>query len=235
MTKILFASRKGGTGKSTLCAMVANHLALLGKTIAVIDCDNCNTLTWKRKSDKKPLSENEISPYQIFLSDEYFGKEKEFEDSDYILFDSFASFTEINVDFIVIPFIYSEMVLDSTFKFIKDLRTTGHEKIMFVPNEVNGYKQALKKKDTIETINWILGIFGKIMPKVSYNRVMEQVSTISNTKEQNLLIKDFVDELLPPDCSMQEREIVQSVDEEEGKEMISSNETDSSPMKDKEE
>ena len=214
MTEILFASRKGGTGKSTLCAMVANHLALLGKTIAVIDSDNCNTLTWKRKSDRKSLSEIESIPYPIISLDEYFDNEEKYEDYDFILFDNCTSVSEGNAGIIVIPFIYSEMVLDSTFKFIKDLKKTGHEKIVFVPYEVNGYKQVIKKKDTIETINWILGIFGKIMPKVGYNRVMEQVSTIKNTVEQNLLVKDFINELLP-DCSMQENEISHSIGKEE--------------------
>ena len=229
MTEILFASRKGGTGKSTLCAMVANHLALSGKTIAVIDCDNCNTLTWKRKSDKKSLSEIEGIPYQIISFDEYFDNEEKYEDYDFILFDNYASVSESNAVIIVIPFIYSEMVLDSTFKFIKDLKKSGHEKIVFVPYEVNGYKQVIKKKDTIETINWILGIFGKIMPKVGYSRVMEQVSTIKNTVEQNMLVKDFINELLP-DCSMQESEISNPIEEENGSTSTISEDTEMSSL-----
>lgn len=229
MTEILFASRKGGTGKSTLCAMVANHLALSGKTIAVIDCDNCNTLTWKRKSDKKILSEIEGIPYQIISFDEYFDNEEKYEDYDFILFDNYASVSESNAVIIVIPFIYSEMVLDSTFKFIKDLKKSGHEKIVFVPYEVNGYKQVIKKKDSIETINWILGIFGKIMPKVGYSRVMEQVSTIKNTVEQNMLVKDFINELLP-DCSMQESEISNPIEEENGSTSTISEDTEMSSL-----
>ena len=214
MTEILFASRKGGTGKSTLCAMVANHLALSGKAIAVIDCDNCNTLTWKRKADKRNLFESEVSRYPIISYEDYCGSEEKYEEYDYLLFDNQAIVSEGLPGILVIPFIYSEMVLDSTFKFIKDLRTRGHEKIVFVPYEVNGYKQAIKKKDTIETINWILGIFGKIMPKVSYSRVMEQISTIRNTVEQNILIKDFINELLP-DCPMKEEELVSRMGVEE--------------------
>ena len=105
MTEILFASKKGGTGKSTLCAMVANHLALSGKTIAVIDCDNCNTLAWKRKSDKKSLSDIEGIPYQIISFDEYFDNEEKHEDYDFILFDNYASVSESNAGIIVIPFI----------------------------------------------------------------------------------------------------------------------------------
>lgn len=209
MTEILFASRKGGTGKSTLCAMVANHLALSGKEIAVIDCDNCNTLTWKRKSDKKLLSEDEDPPYQIISPEEYYGNREKYENYDYILIDNQSTVSDVTAGIIVVPFLYSEMVLDSTFKFIKNLKTHGHEEIIFVPYEVAGYKQVIKKKDTIETVKWILGIFGKIVPKVGYGRVMEQVSTIKNTVEQNLLIKDFINTIFP-DCTIQESEVILS-------------------------
>ncbi len=209
MTEILFASRKGGTGKSTLCAMVANHLALSGKEIAVIDCDNCNTLTWKRKSDKKTLPEGEQPPYEIISPEEYYGNRERYENFDFILFDNNHQVSDGNAGIIVVPFLYSEMVLDSTFKFIKNMKTHGHEEIVFVPYEVAGYKQVIKKKDTIETIKWILGIFGKIVPKVGYGRVMEQVSTIKNTVEQNLLIKDFINTIFP-DCPMQESEVILS-------------------------
>ena len=83
---------------------------------------------------------------------------------------------------------------------------------MFLPNEVSGYKQSIKKKDINENINWILGIFGKILPKVSNSRLMDQVNTIANTVEQNLLIRDFVNELVP-ECPMSDEEI--TIGEEE--------------------
>lgn len=223
MTEILFASKKGGTGKSTLCSMVANHLALSGKRVIIIDGDNCNTLTWRRKSDNKILSGDEQPPYSIISYDEYIGNREKYEEYDYILLDNHNCVSDGSAGIIVIPFIFSEMVLDSTFKFIKNLKTTGREEIVFVPNEVAGYKQAIKKKDTIETIKWILGIFGKIMPKVGYSRVMEQASTIRNTVEQNLLIRDFIDTLFP-DCPMQECEITQSEEDGEVQEAFSEEE-----------
>ena len=207
MTKeILFASRKGGTGKSTLCAMVANHLANNGMKVAVIDCDNCYTLTWRRKSDMKILPEGENPKYPILTDDDYFDKEHEFDSYDYVLIDNYDMVSEDRVGVLIIPFIYSEMVLDSTFRFIRYMKRVGGSELVFLPNEVSGYKQSIKKKDINENINWILGIFGKILPKVSNSRLMDQVNTIANTVEQNLLIRDFVNELIP-ECPMSDEEI----------------------------
>ena len=106
----------------------------------------------------------------------------------------------------MVPFIYTEMVLDSTFRFVRDMRSSENSEVLFVPNEVHGYKQSVKKRDIMENVNWILGIFGKILPKVSNSRLMDQVSTIANTVEMNLLVKDFIDALLP-ECKMTEEEL----------------------------
>ena len=197
MTKvILFASRKGGTGKSTLCAMVANHLAGNGMKVALIDCDNCSTLTWRRKSDIKVMDDCLQPSYSIYQREDYFGNEENFSAYDYVLIDNLDT-REHRSDIIIIPFIYSEMVLDSTFRFVKDIKGEKDCEILFLPNEVNGFKQSIKKKDVIESINWILGIFGKILPKVPNSRLMDQVNTIGNTIEQNILIKDFVNKVFP--------------------------------------
>ncbi len=98
------------------------------------------------------------------------------------------------------------MVLDTTFRFVRNLKTTGGCKVAFVPNEVNGYKQSIKKKDVVDTINWILGIFGRILPKVPNSRQMAQVNTISNAVETNVLVKDFINALVP-ECQMTEEEL----------------------------
>ena len=204
--EILFASRKGGTGKSTLCAMVANHLASNGMRVAVIDCDNSTTLTWRRKADMKSMPEGERPPYPIFQDEDYFDKEHLFEEYDYVLIDNYDLARENGAGVVVVPFIYTEMVIDSTFRFVRDMGRPGNCKVLFVPNEVHGYKQSIKKRDVMENVNWILGIFGKILPKVSNSRLMDQVNTIANTVEMNLLVKDFVDALLP-ECKMSEVEL----------------------------
>ena len=49
---IIFGNQKGGVGKTTLCTLFANHLAAMGKKTFVVDCDNQQTISEKRKVDR---------------------------------------------------------------------------------------------------------------------------------------------------------------------------------------
>lgn len=52
MKTITFGNRKGGTGKTTLCASVAVQLALKGKKVLAVDVDpQGNLTTWMYKND----------------------------------------------------------------------------------------------------------------------------------------------------------------------------------------
>lgn len=204
--EIHFASRKGGTGKSTLCALVANHLEYHGKKVLVVDCDNCSTLTWKRKGDMKSFAISSDALYPIISGEEYYKREGSFDDFDYVLFDNDSRVGEGRPAVMVVPFIYTEMVVDSTFRFVREMSGVKNCDIFFLPNEVNGYKQSIKKKDIVETINWMLGIFGTILPKVGNSRLFDQVDTVGNIDDQNQLIKDFVNKLLP-ECPMTEEQL----------------------------
>ena len=50
---IVFANQKGGTGKSTLCVMMAHWLAEQGKKVIVYDADIQQTLYDRRQDDLK--------------------------------------------------------------------------------------------------------------------------------------------------------------------------------------
>ena len=54
---ITFGTQKGGVGKTTLCTLFANYLASIGKKTLVVDCDNQQTITEKRKADKKKYTD----------------------------------------------------------------------------------------------------------------------------------------------------------------------------------
>ena len=63
MTKnkiIVFANQKGGTGKSTLCVMMAHWLTEHGKKVVVYDADSQQTLYDHRQDDIK--ANPEIKP-----------------------------------------------------------------------------------------------------------------------------------------------------------------------------
>ena len=57
---IIFGNQKGGVGKTTLCTLFANHLSKMGKKTLVVDCDNQQTITEKRKRDMKKYPETKI-------------------------------------------------------------------------------------------------------------------------------------------------------------------------------
>ena len=143
--EILFASKKGGTGKSTLCAMVANHLAYNGMKVAVIDCDNCFTLTWRRKSDLKNLPEGESPEYLIFQDEDYLDKEHLLEGYDYVLIDNYDLFKENFSGIIVVPFIYNFSFFDFIIHFAYPppshrllISRISAPPIMSVPAAMNG-------------------------------------------------------------------------------------------------
>ena len=170
--EILFASRKGGTGKSTLCAMVANHLAGNGMKGAVIDCDNCATLSWWRKADMRSQPEDGQPPYPIFRDGDYFDKEHLFEEYDYVLIDNYDLVREDGTGIVVVPFTYTEMVLDSTFAFVRDMGKARGREVMFVPNEVQGYKQSVKNGP----YPWTIACLGSSRHRIFLARILEWVA-----------------------------------------------------------
>ena len=54
---ITFGNQKGGVGKTTLCTLFANYLASIGRKTLVVDCDNQQTITEKRKADIKKYTD----------------------------------------------------------------------------------------------------------------------------------------------------------------------------------
>lgn len=50
---ITFANQKGGVGKSTLCALFAHYLTLMGRRVTVVDADRQQSLTNQRQMNLK--------------------------------------------------------------------------------------------------------------------------------------------------------------------------------------
>lgn len=60
---ITFANQKGGTGKSTLCALLAHYLTLMGLQVFVVDADRQQTLSQLRRLNVKGQTSVENSPH----------------------------------------------------------------------------------------------------------------------------------------------------------------------------
>lgn len=60
---LVFASSKGGVGKSTTCAALASALALLGARVLILDLDHNRTLhRWSRKAIVEGLTVEAVAP-----------------------------------------------------------------------------------------------------------------------------------------------------------------------------
>lgn len=141
---ITFANQKGGTGKTTMCAMFAHYLSLLGEKVTVIDADRQQTLTQLRRldlmnQDEKPRPNHDKRYKDISGGDtwevhthiinnaedtgKYMARLKEIEGV--VLIDSPGSLTQdglvpllVMSDFIFCPFIYEMGTILSTAQFL---------------------------------------------------------------------------------------------------------------------
>ena len=127
---IIFGNQKGGVGKTTLCTLFANHLAKMGKKTLVVDCDNQQTISEKRKLDLKK-SPNVKIPYnvQTFNIAEVENANKLMarlrQIDGVVLIDSPGNLAQqgliplfVNADYVVCPFQFEPTSVNSTVTFI---------------------------------------------------------------------------------------------------------------------
>ena len=132
MGKIIsFANQKGGVGKTSLCAIFANHLTAKGQKVSVKDMDIQMSLSGHREDDLKVDPEAKPSWNVEFVnpmdSKEVAAKLQAWKADDSItLIDApgslaFPGLVPIlkNADVIVIPMTYDHDVLRSTLGFLK--------------------------------------------------------------------------------------------------------------------
>ena len=204
---IAFANQKGGVGKTTLAIAYANHLAYSGRRVLLIDTDfqrSCSV----RRTDEMANWDKEAVLYNIeshllkseedsinFMKKLHLFSKKE---DVVILIDVPGNITEpylapifIHSDYIVCPFVYQMLALDSTSTFVKvilrlkKLVPEMHAKLIFVPNMVE------KKFGTVDELenfklnaDAVLEKLGILTPRV-YNRAeLKRISTILYTPKQ---------------------------------------------------
>jgi len=205
---VSFANQKGGVGKSTHCALFAQYLSDRNKTVHVIDMDFQRSLVSKRESDKSfSLSEMREQDENVFDNSlnytikaitpddilPFIKEARQNPDSVYII-DTPGSLAHENVvkmlyvsDFIIIPFDYSELKLDSTAVFIQYVKQFKiPSKLIFLPNDSDKrYKEAKPERvEGLRRINEILSNEGVIAPTVYHLADMQRFSTLEITNRQ---------------------------------------------------
>ncbi|MDR0231580.1 MAG: ParA family protein [Dysgonamonadaceae bacterium] len=206
---IALANQKGGVGKSTHCALFAQYLSEKEKDVHVIDMDNQMSLKNKRKndvglyekrSDEENLYDNPlnysiraISPEDIL---EFLKNTETLKDS-IIIIDTPGNIENENViktlylsDYIVIPFSYTELKLDSTAVFIQVMKAFKVKaKLIFMPNDID----RRIKIDSANMVNVIFGKEGVVTPILYHYADIERFSTIEMNKRQRELVLPIYD------------------------------------------
>ena len=184
MAKIIVISNsKGGTGKSTLCMQFANYLVAQGKSVAVLDCDEGQSVMELRQMELRQ-SQDATLPWEVYNatsnSRSFVERARAMKDV-YILVDCPGSqnpnllpFFQ-NADAIVIPFRYDDVVVLRTMTFVKVLNAaqiTANK--LFLPN----YIDVRVKNPNEESIREMFRKIGVVLPRIKQGVAIQRVSTL---------------------------------------------------------
>jgi chromosome partitioning protein len=204
--RIVFGNQKGGAGKSTLCALLANYLAIEKQVpVLVLDMDIQQSLRSMRERDLMVQTE---MPYQIetMQTEEYAKYRQEFANKDiYILMDLPGTLDDKHLkaiiqdaDYIICPFRYDFVSFVSTLDFtdvvesyIPKRTQKGKAKntIFYVPNMVKAnvtYEQQ-------QRANEMLSEKGVVTTPISDRVTLQRLQTYAITSEQKGIVETVFD------------------------------------------
>jgi len=203
---IVFGNQKGGVGKTTLCTLFANYIAAMGKKTLVIDCDNQQTITEKRKADEKKYPDARflynVQAFNITSEENVFNLMQQLKAMNgVILIDAPGNLTQQGLmhifsqaDYVICPFQYETTSVNSTATFIMFLERLKQRipsmktKIFFV---VNRHDKRYGKKQ--ELILWAntdkrLSVYGMVTPRIEIKADMQRYNTIEVMSNQRDIV-----------------------------------------------
>lgn len=210
---IALANQKGGSGKSTLCALFANYLVEKGKKLFVGDFDNQGTLVSARKSDLLFFPETDVpynlKGYEIALEGSHTIKENydyinakldEMPSSvDVVLLDTPGNLDEDNLlslfqrmDYIITPFAYDRGSWDSLKMYRKALRILkspkyeykAHFEVFFILNKFDSRIGTTEEHAVWADMNKILSGEGLLTPMIKNIAELKRFNTLFLTRKQ---------------------------------------------------
>ena len=203
---IVFGNQKGGVGKTTLCTLFANYLASIGKRTLVIDCDNQQTISEKRKADERKYTDVKfpynVQPFNIANEEHVQNLMRNLKEMDgVVLIDAPGNLAQQGLipifsqaDFVVCPFQYESTSVNSTATFILFLAKLK-EKFPGMRTEtffvVNRHDKRYGKK--AELALWAktderLSQYGIVTPKIEVKADMQRYNTIEVMSNQRDIV-----------------------------------------------
>ena len=203
---IVFGNQKGGVGKTTLCTLFANYLASVGKRTLVIDCDNQQTISEKRKADERKYTDVKfpynVQPFNIANEEHVQNLMRNLKEMDgVVLIDAPGNLAQQGLipifsqaDYVVCPFQYESTSVNSTATFILFLAKLK-EKFPGMRTEtffvVNRHDKRYGKK--AELALWAktderLSQYGIVTPKIEVKADMQRYNTIEVMSNQRDIV-----------------------------------------------
>lgn len=203
---IVFGNQKGGVGKTTLCTLFANYLASIGKRTLVIDCDNQQTISEKRKADERKYTDVKfpynVQPFNIANEENVQNLMRNLKEMDgVVLIDAPGNLAQQGLipifsqaDYVVCPFQYESTSVNSTATFIlflaklKENFPKMHTVMFFV---VNRHDKRYGKK--AELALWAktderLSQYGIVTPKIEVKADMQRYNTLEVMPNQRDIV-----------------------------------------------
>lgn len=214
---ISVANQKGGVGKTTLAACLANYMSFHGIRVMVIDCDRQQSIFRSRKRDIAKYGESalpyEITGYRVLdhetmrniIKNVYNAKE-----IDIVIFDCPGSMSDpwlvplfANTDYVLIPYHYDDITIASTSEFIlflekinSSVRNRTPLKLVMIPNMIDrriGTRTELFKWEETKSV---YSNHGLVTTPVAKKADMERFSTICNLDRQLEIVSPAFDEII---------------------------------------
>jgi len=194
--KIVIGNQKGGVGKSTLCILLANYLAIHKKTdCLILDLDfqsSIHSLWEKDRSnyDNPPLYEVldfDLAGFQKIQS-------KLTQVLGHIIIDLPGKMDDNQLvpvyrvaDLVICPFSYDKICFESTMVFAQVVRHINpNASLVFIPNRL----KAGVRYETMSQVNEALKHFGKVAPPLPDRVAFQRIDTLSIPVELEGLLDD---------------------------------------------
>lgn len=212
-TIISFANQKGGVGKTTLCTTFANYLVEKGERLLILDCDNQNSISEKRQSDKQKYSTARfgynVQRFDIADADNAAALMQQLKAVDgVIIIDTPGHLSQqgllplfIHSDIIVCPYFYDAASLQSTVTFLKFIEVLKSKvplmqtQVLLVPNR---YDKRIGKKDELELwdeTDKAFACYGEVLPRIANKADMMRYNTLSLLDSQSIIVQPTYDRL----------------------------------------
>ena len=206
---ILFSNLKGGTGKTTLCALFATYCVSKGIGVAMVDADIQQSISRLRSRELSNM-ENPQEPWQIISLDTSSVKGVELMMENlksipgWILVDCPGNLNDNGLlpifkaaDIVISPLSYENIVIDATSLFIKVFRKVSEAPVLLLPNRINDAEGTKAEREQRISIIKSLGQLGSIMPRIKQSVAIKRFSTIySLDRSQTKYVQEAFDAII---------------------------------------